>query len=266
MLKLINVAYRVAQTTLLQDVSIQVQPGTVTTVIGQNGAGKSTLLKLLAGDYQPTTGKVVLDGVLLSSFALRDSAKRRAVLPQSSRLNFPFRVHQVVMMGRSPHSGQGYEADHEIVQQALQLTDAAHLADRLFPTLSGGEKQRVQLARVLTQIWPKADSDTLPRYLLLDEPTSALDLAHQHNTLSIARQFACEFNVGVLAVLHDFNLAACYSDRIAVLAGGQLLCQGTPTEVLTPQKISQAFAMPVQVIDHPGRPGCPLVVANARVA
>lgn len=254
-----HVGFRIGESIILEQVSLTIGSGEVISIIGQNGAGKSTLLKLVSGEYKPTSGTIYCRGTDLRSIPIREQARIRAVLPQSSSLHFPFRVHQVVMMGRSPHAGQGYQADQEIVKQVMQLTDTIHLQQRVFTTLSGGEKQRVHLARALAQIWPDRSNEV--RFLLLDEPTSALDLAHQHQTLSIARRFAEEFNVGVLTVLHDFNLASYYSDRIAVLANGGLLSEGRPGDVITADTIEQAFNTSVKVIDHPLHRGCPLVVS-----
>lgn len=256
-----NISFHIGQRQILDNISLTIQGGEVVSVIGKNGAGKSTLLKILSGEYKPNQGRVICNGLELDSLPVREQAKHRSVLPQSSSLHFPFQVHQVVMMGRSPHIGQGYKIDREIIKQAMRLTDTLDLEQRVFTTLSGGEKQRVHLARTLAQIWPEANHDT--RFLLLDEPTSALDLTHQHQTLGIARQFAEQHNVGVLTVLHDFNLASYYSDRIAVLSSGNLLSLGKPQEVITSDTILQAFGTQVKVIDHPLHSGCPLVVSPA---
>lgn len=158
-------------------------------------------------------------------------------------------------MGRTPHiRGAETQNDYDIVTEAMHLTLTSHLANRIYTTLSGGEKQRVQLARVLAQIW---EEDT-QRYLLLDEPTNNLDLSHQHRTLSLGREFAGQ-NVGVLTVLHDLNLAAQYADRILVMQNGQIVAEGTPHAVLTPAVIEQTFNLPAIVQEHPYH-DCPLVI------
>lgn len=255
-----EVSIRVAGRSLIESVTLTITPGEVLALLGPNGAGKSTLLKALTGELAPSSGNVHMNARPLSAWSPLQRARRRAVLPQHSNLSFPFTVFEVVLMGRSPHGGGDSAADHHAARQALAATETAHLSERLYPTLSGGERQRVQLARVLAQIWdplPNAE----PCYLLLDEPTANLDLSHQHATLRLARRFA-RAGVGVLAVLHDLNLAAEYADQLAVLRQGRLEVVGTPAAVLTPAIVSRTFAMPVMIIPHPVL-GCPLVVPVA---
>ncbi|MEM6529324.1 MAG: heme ABC transporter ATP-binding protein [Chloroflexota bacterium] len=239
----------------MADVSLTVTPGEILAVVGPNGAGKSTVLKVLAGEIGTHGGSVTVGKQELSTWRKRDLARVRAVLPQRSSLSFGFAAREVVLMGRTPHlkGGETYE-DHRIVDDAMQLTRTEHLADRTYTTLSGGEQQRVQLARVLAQIW---EGDA-PRYLLLDEPTNNLDLSHQHSTLAIARQFTRR-GVGVLAILHDLNLAAQYADSIVVLKDGAVLAEGTPSSVLTPETIGKTYNIPVIVQQHP-QMDCPLIV------
>jgi iron complex transport system ATP-binding protein len=187
-----------------------------------------------------------------------EQAKRRAVLPQDSPLSFPYSAFEVALMGRNPHHrGAEGPRDYEIARAALEAAGALDLADRLYPSLSGGEKQRVQLARVMAQVWEAPPSGH--RYLLLDEPTSSLDLAHQHSTLRLAKRFT-QGGAGVLAVLHDLNLAAQYADRILVLSAGHAVALGSPLEVLTPELVALAFHTPVLVTPHPCL-DCPLIVA-----
>lgn len=261
MLEAQSLHYSIAGNPIINGVSLQVLPGELMVIVGPNGAGKSMLLKLLAGEIVADSGSVSMNGRLMESITLKHRAKLRAVLPQSSSLSFPFKVAEVVMMGRSPHQGAGYQKDCQAVEQILEVVDATHLKDRNYTTLSGGECQRVQLARVLVQIWEK-ESDEV-RFLLLDEPTSALDLAHQHNTLKIARQFAKQENVGVLAVLHDLNLAALYADKIVMMKAGEILRVGKPNAALNPELIQQVFDIEVDVVPHPGHNACPLVIAYA---
>ena len=244
--------------TLLEDVSIEVRPGEVVAVLGPNGAGKSTLLKVLCGDLSPTRGTVSMEGRPLASWDRKASARVRAVLPQQSNLSFPFRVLEVALMGRSPHlSGPETQRDFAIARAALEEAEVDHLEERLYPTLSGGEAQRVHLGRVLAQIWEAVEET--PRYLLLDEPTSSLDLAHQHHTLAVARAFAGR-QVGVLVVLHDLNLAAQYADRVMLLKEGREVAEGPPGQVLQAETIEAVYGVPITVIPHP-HGSCPLVVA-----
>ncbi|RMG78463.1 MAG: heme ABC transporter ATP-binding protein, partial [Chloroflexi bacterium] len=241
--------------TLLDSVSLMLEAGRIVAVIGPNGAGKSTLLRALSGELPPSRGKVYIDGRPLNAWKRRELARIRAVLPQNSSLSFGFTAQEVVLMGRTPHLRGGERpVDYSIGEQAMQLTATAHLAHRAYTTLSGGERQRVQLARVLAQIW----EGEAPRYLLLDEPTNNLDLSHQHGTLSIARQFT-KRGVGVLAVLHDLNLAAQYADTVLILKEGRSLARGTPQTVLTPELIQLTFNLPVMVQSHPCY-NCPLII------
>lgn len=244
-----NITVMVGGKPLIQNVTLSVHPGEFAVIIGPNGAGKSTLLRALCGDVNPTSGTVQMAGRPLKEWKLRDQAKMRAVLAQSSNLTFPFSVMDVVLMGRGPHIRGGESADdYAIAYATLDAVHIEHLQDRLYTTLSGGEKQRVQLARILAQIWEPVDNN--PRYLLLDEPTNNLDLNHQHSILEIARQFADD-GVAVLAVLHDLNLASQYADQILVLKQGQALITGSPEAVLTPARIQEAFGIPVTIMKHP---------------
>ncbi|MGE5145493.1 MAG: heme ABC transporter ATP-binding protein [Candidatus Eiseniibacteriota bacterium] len=258
------VTFRVGASALVDDATIAVRPGEVLALLGPNGAGKSTLLRLLSGDATPSAGAVRMAGRPLAAWTRHEAARVRAVLPQSSTLEFAFTAFEVALMGRFPHDGRGESrACRAIAEAALDETGAWPLRDRLYPTLSGGEQQRVQLARVLAQIW-EPPADGAPRYLLLDEPTSSLDLAHQHETLAVARRLAGQ-GVGVVAVLHDLNLAALYADRVALMAGGRLGTPGTPKAVFSAEAIERVFGVPVTVGRHPdGRH--PLVIAAPRLA
>lgn len=240
---------------LLIDVNLAVKPGSVLAVIGPNGAGKTSLLRTLTGEMVPVKGQVLLQGRPLSSWLAEQRAQLLGVLPQQSALSFPFQVDEVVALGRYPHN-TGKRRDREIVEQALAAVDGSHLKSRVYTTLSGGEKQRVHLARVLAQVWEKPTLGE--RYLLLDEPTSALDLAHQHLILETARQMARQ-GVGVLVILHDLNLAAHYADWLVMIKGGRLVATGDAHQVLTPEHIQSVFGISVTVMPHP-QTGRPLIV------
>ena len=278
MLQALDIAVRLGGKTILDGVSLALQAGEVLAVLGPNGAGKSTLLRVLTGALAPTRGVARLDGRALRTWDSRALARRRAVLPQSSPLSFGFRAYEIVQLGREPYAGLSARVeDVEIVEAAMAEADVTHLAERVYPTLSGGEQQRVQLARVLAQVWPSAgngigqggghgvghgggegDDGPAVRYLLLDEPTSSLDLAHQHAMLKLAKRWARQ-GMGVLVVLHDLNLAALYADRICLLKGGRLAADGTPEAVLTAETVEACFDLPVTVTRHPAR-GCPYVI------
>ncbi|MEZ5347115.1 MAG: heme ABC transporter ATP-binding protein [Pyrinomonadaceae bacterium] len=247
---------------LLRNVSFEARSGEVIAVLGANGAGKSTMLKTLCGEIRSSEGEISFDGKGIDSWKIDELSKIRGVLPQSFSLNFPFRVREVTLLGRTPHVVfSESRRDHKIVADALKMVEAAVLAERSYPTLSGGERQRVQLARVLAQIWEKPLCGS--RYLLLDEPTSSLDLAHQHLTLQTARKFARADTV-VITVLHDLNLAAQYADRILVLRDGKRFAFGEPKEILTPETIKESFGIEVYVTDHARIDNVPLIVPVGR--
>ncbi|UGT65239.1 heme ABC transporter ATP-binding protein [Nocardia asteroides] len=228
--------------TVLRDVDFEVAAGQVVALVGPNGAGKSTLLAALAGELPATTGTVELDGRPVTAWSALDMARRRAVLPQSHTVGFPFTAREVVAMGRAPWSGTGRDlGDEAAIDTALAAADIGHLAGRAFPTLSGGERARVALARVLAQ-----GTATL----LLDEPTAALDLGHQEAVLTLARERA-RAGAAVVIVVHDLGIAAAYADRVAVLDDGRVAADGAPRAVLTTGLLTAVYRHPVEVIDHP---------------
>lgn len=228
--------------TLLDRVSVDLRPGELIAVVGPNGAGKSTLLNVLSGDLTTASGSVTLDDRPLRSWKLTELARRRAVLTQANAVAFPFTVREVVEMGRAPWIGTPAEdSDEEAVDSALAATEVTELQDRTFPTLSGGEKARVSLARILAQ---RVDT------LLLDEPTAPLDLRHQEIVMEIARKCADEGG-SVCVVLHDLGLAAAYSDRIVIVSGGRIRADGPPREVLTEDLVSEVYQQKVLIHHHP---------------
>ncbi|CRM01457.1 Hemin import ATP-binding protein HmuV [Pseudomonas sp. 31 R 17] len=255
MLRVEALHIRRAGKTVLADVTLDLLPGQVLGVLGPNGAGKSTLLSALCGELLPDQGKVWLGAQELKRLSGAQRAQRLAVLPQTSTLDFAFRVEEVVGMGRLPHQ-TGRVRDEEIIRAALHAADAGHLSGRSYLALSGGERQRVHLARVLAQLWPGEAGQTL----LLDEPTSMLDPLHQHTTLQAIRSFA-DRGAAVLVILHDLNLAARYCDRILLLAGGRPHALDTPAQVLRPEPLKAVFGLDVLVQSHPER-GHPLIIAR----
>lgn len=234
---------------LLDRVSLSIAAGEITAVIGPNGAGKTTLLRAINHDIALSSGSIAIEGRQASEWALQQRAKSVAVLPQASLLNFPFTVEEVVALARTPHS-TGVTIDRRIVGDALRLMDIAHLSNRQYPRLSGGEKQRVQLARVMAQIWRAEDAVSQGRLLLLDEPTTALDLGHQQQLMEAVRRFANE-GVAVLMVSHDFSLCSHYADRLLALCCGERIAYGSAADVITPQVIKQLFNIEPEIILHP---------------
>ena len=250
-----NISLHLSGFDLLRNISLEVEAGKVTAIVGPNGAGKSSLLKVLTGDMAPTRGQVQLNHRPLPQWPLLHRAQMLAVLPQHSLLNFPFTANEVVALGRIPHQ-TGVIKDAEIVAQALDLVDASYLQKRLYTQMSGGEKQRVQLARVLAQIWQPSDHGE--QFLVLDEPTSAFDLSHQKLTLDIVRQLANR-GVGVVMVLHDLNLAARCADNLVVFDAGVIAAQGLPEQVLTESLIDKVFGVKAMITQHP-QTNRPLVI------
>ncbi|MGW6121031.1 heme ABC transporter ATP-binding protein [Nocardia sp. NPDC055165] len=228
--------------TVLDEVDFQVAAGEIVALVGPNGAGKSSLLAALAGELEPSAGTVKLEGHALSHWTPADMARRRAVLPQSHAVGFPFTAREVVAMGRAPwlHTPAAGD-DDALITAALAATDVTHLATRVFPSLSGGERARVALARVLAQ-----DTATL----LLDEPTAALDLGHQEAVLRLAATRAAE-GAAVVVVVHDLGVAAAYADRVTVLDAGRVAADGPPREILTRELLTAVYHHPVDVFDHP---------------
>lgn len=237
---------------IVRGISLALSPGEFTGVVGPNGSGKSTVLRALSRVLAPQHGAVLLDGRNLYSMSARESAQSIATVPQSTTIAFEFTVREIVEMGRSPHRSRSPFAgadtkDAEIVDEAMAQADVTALADRVASTLSGGEQQRVLLARALAQ---------QPAVLLLDEPTSHLDLHHQTQVLRLVRELTRTRHIATMAVLHDLNLAATYADKIVLMAAGQTIAQGPPREVLTESNVHQAYGARVWVRCHPvsGRP------------
>ncbi len=238
---------------LIQDVELCVRGGELTMLVGPNGAGKSTLLSTLADDLKLSAGRRRTPAWPQHSRAWL--ARHLAVLPQYSELNFAFSAAEVVGLARTPHAS-GVRHDQKIVDAALAAMDVAHLAGASYTRLSGGERQRVQLARVLAQVWEAVDD--APRLLLLDEPTAALDLSHQRELMRLLKRLVTEAGagLGVVAVMHDLNLAAAFADRVVCLSEGRVVADGTVHEVLSVARIADVFACQVSLIPHPvsGRP------------
>ena len=237
MIRARGLSFTAAGRALVDGVDLDVVPGEVLALVGANGAGKSTLLKLLAGELRPERGTVELDGLSLAALKPEALARRRAVLPQGIPLP-PLTVAETVALGRLPHRG-GAEA----VIQALEEAGLLPWSERFVPTLSGGEAQRVHLARVRAQLQETA-------YCFLDEPTSALDLTHQLELMHRLRRWAAG-GLGIVTALHDLSLAARFADRIAVLTKGRLTACGTPAGTLTPALVEAAFSVRAAVVPHP---------------
>ncbi|MFJ3936000.1 heme ABC transporter ATP-binding protein [Streptomyces parvus] len=245
-----GISVRLGQRQVLDSVDLTAHAGEVVALVGPNGAGKSTLLAALAADLAPASGEVRFDGRPSAAWSAPELALRRSVLPQAAVLSFPFPVEDVVRMGRAPWVGTEREGeDDAAVAAAMAATEVTRFAARPFSALSGGEKARVALARVLAQRAP---------LMLLDEPTAALDLRHQELVLRICRERAAAGDA-VVVVLHDLGLAAAYADRVAVLHDGRIAELGPPEAVFSGELLGEVYRQPVEVFPHP-RTGTPLIV------
>jgi ABC-type cobalamin/Fe3+-siderophores transport system ATPase subunit len=245
MLRIENLFVSYGPRRVLHDVSLEVNSGEVTALIGPNGAGKSTLVRAVSGVIPLLGGTIRTNGDDLAALPPMRRARYLAVVPQAVSLPPAFTAWETVLMGRTPYLnflGQTSASDEDVVRRALQRVDALELAERRVGELSGGEQQRVLLARALAQSTP---------ILLLDEPTAHLDLQHQVSLMEMVRQLAHRDGLAVLIALHDLNLAARYADRVALLVAGEIKAAGTPRQVLTPGLISAAYHLPVTVVPHP---------------
>ena len=243
---------------VLHEINLHIQSGEIVALIGPNGAGKTTLIRAVSGVIRSQSGQIRAGGEDLAGMASARRARKLSVVPQARNLPEPYSVWQTVLLGRTPYLGwlgQSAEGDRERVRWALERTETLELAERRIGELSGGEQQRVLLARALAQETP---------ILLLDEPTAHLDLHHQATLLDLVYALTRENHLTVLMALHDLNLAALYADRVALLVDGRLQSVGTPIEVLTSERLSKAYRIPLHVIPHPDF-GVPLVLPEGKI-
>lgn len=243
--KNLSIALGRRPTPILKKVNFAAPRGKVTGIIGPNGSGKSTLLKCIYRVLQPQEGEILLKGVPLTSLPYRESAQAIAVLAQQSELPFDFTVEKIVMMGRYPYK-RGLESDNQkdwdLVQSSLEKVAMDSYRDRMFSSLSGGEKQRVLLARALAQDTP---------ILILDEPTNHLDIRYQLQIMGLCHKL----NKTVITAIHDLNVAAQYCDQIYALKAGQVYAQGSPDEILTAQLIKDLYETEAEMVrDRNGKP------------
>ena len=248
-----NLSFRYPDVPVLRDISFELPAGDFLSLLGPNGSGKSTLLRLLDRILVPQRGRITLNDRSLDEYTRRDLAHRIAYVPQDAVWVFPYTVFEIVLMGRSPYVRySGFESQHdlEIAWQMMRLTDIAHLADKLITAISGGERQRVLIARALSQ---------QPEILLLDEPNAHLDISHQVEIFQILQEQNEQHNLTIISVSHDLNLAAAFSKRTLLLAasgsaateGATVFAFGDPKEVLTELNIEQVFRTPVLVDQLP---------------
>ena len=249
-----DIWFRVRDRIILQDINLTLQPGTFTAIVGPNGAGKSTLLKTLAYEHSLFQGNVTINGKSVNRYSPRELSMVRAVLPQHSQVQFSFSVDQIVKLGRHAHRTTQIE-NARIAEEVMELTGVSNFRDRNYSTLSGGEKQRVQLARVLAQVW---EETLYPRYILLDEPTSSLDIAQQQHISSLAKQ-VCSRNIGVMAIVHDLNQAVQFADQLLFMKEGKITASGEAQKVFTKSNIEDTFCCRVSLYHDPCN-NCPYIV------
>jgi len=239
---------------ILHDINLSIRDGEMVGLLGPNGSGKTTLIKLVSGVLKPSRGQVNLDGHRVSQLSRKAIARWVAVVPQQFHMPFAFTVREVVTLGRIPFIkpfADESEADRRLVTNALELVGISDLAQRRFDELSGGERQKVILAMALAQ---------QPEILLLDEPIAHLDITHQVEILEMVRSLNLERGLTVVAAMHDLNLAALYFDRLILLKEGRIYCDGTPSQVLTVDRIREVFSASVGVEQHPVTGGPHVVV------
>lgn len=239
-----DISISLAGRPVLHGVSFEAAPGRMTAIVGPNGSGKTTTLKAISGELHLTKGKVTINGRDITRLKPWELALKRGVLPQSTVISFPFTVREIVGLGLST-GGAEVAGNDRTVDDALEAVDLAGFSGRFYQELSGGEQQRVQLARVLCQIAAPV-SDGEPRYLLLDEPVSSLDIRHQLTIMQLARQF-CEQGGGVIAVMHDLNLTAMFSDQMVMMKAGRIRALGAPKDILTDDTMEAVFGCRMQV-------------------
>lgn len=248
-----NISLTLGNRELLKAVNLQIKPGMFTAIAGPNGAGKSSLLKVLSQEHTRFGGEVLINGTPSKKYSVAQLSQVRAVLPQSSTMQFPFSVQHIVGLGVQRHKN----AKDQIVDEVMTTTGIGGWEHFNYLTLSGGEQQRVQLARVLAQVWQQ---QPYPRYILLDEPTSSLDIAQQQFTFQLVKQ-ATARNIGVMAIVHDLNQVAPFADKLYFLKEGSIVAHGETKDVFTKNNIEQTFCCRVNVYHDPCT-NCPYFIPD----
>ena len=255
-----NVSVSIGGRKIISNIDFEIRQGELAAIVGPNGSDKTTFLKALSGEL-PYSGSVTMNGRDIASMKAWETASIRAVLPQATALSFPFTVREIVKLGLTGGRSGVLAGEHEkLPERALARVDLEGFAGRFYQELSGGEQQRVQLARVLCQVWAPV-LDGVPRYLFLDEPVSSLDIKHQLIIMNIARDFARRGG-GVIAILHDLNLTAMYAEKIFVMHRGKLAAAGSPQDVLSDDLISTVFECRLKVGVLPAA-GTPFVLPQS---
>ncbi len=251
MLKLQDIHYNIGGKQILSNVNVQFTPGHLHMILGPNGSGKTSLMKIASGQIEKFQGLVSYDNLSIKEITTAALATYRSYLSQQNNIPFPIKVIELIQMGRYPHyEYQATTKDYEIIHEIIDQLEINHLQNRDFNTLSGGEQQRVQFARVLAQVWDKTLGKN--RFLFLDEPLNNLDIQFQKYLLQTIQKFISDDMV-VIMVVHDINWALAYADKVYLLKEGNLVAQGKPTEVITSSLIANVFNVNVQIINIPGQ-------------
>jgi len=253
-----DVVFRINGRNILDQVNLSIEPGEIVALVGPNGAGKSTLLRLLTGEFTPSSGSVALKGRGIRSYSARELSQQRAVLSQHTNVTFPFTVAEIVRMGASPARSQRWVDD--AIADVMARSDVLHLANQEVTRLSGGEQQRVHLARTLLQI-ESADDRYRPRLLLLDEPTASLDISHQLRVLDIVKSLAAS-GTGVVVAIHDLNLTAMLATHVVLMKQGTIAATGKPAEVICNETLQAVFGVTNSVGVLP-KDGAPFVLPHS---
>lgn len=245
MFQLNHIAYAVPDRVLLENINLTFAPAKVYGLIGHNGSGKSTLLKLLTRQIQPSSGSILFNQRDIQHISSRDYAKQVAYLPQHLPTDTQLTAYELISMGRYAWSGlfgRNKQQDEHAIHQALTLTHTEHFKNQIVDILSGGERSRIWLAMCLAQ---------QSQFLLLDEPLAPLDIAHQLEVMNLIKTLSQQLQLGIIVVIHDINLAAQYCDELIALKHGQLLKQGTPSEIMQPEILHQIYGVNMTIIQHP---------------
>ncbi|KQT30956.1 heme ABC transporter ATP-binding protein [Chryseobacterium sp. Leaf405] len=246
MIKAQQINYKHKEFHILDSVDVSLGYGEFLAIVGPNGAGKSSLLSVLANEVK-SKQEILFKDKNISDWQVRELSKHKAKFSQHNSNDIPLEVKDVVMMGRYPYfDAQPRQEDHEAMNNMMYETDVYHLKDREYNTLSGGEKQRVHLSRVMAQLQNEIEK----KLVFLDEPLNNLDIKHQYKALEIIKKFTENSNSAIV-VLHDLNLAAQFADKILLMKSGKVAAYGTPTEVFTAENISKAYNFPCTICEHP---------------
>lgn len=230
-----NLEFGYRESLILKGLTFSVKKGEFVSIIGPNGSGKSTLLKILNNLYKPNDGNILINGKVIEDYKRKDLAKIMGFVPQDTIIDYEFTVEDIVMMGRNPYKGpfqKENREDYKIVDDVMNMTNIFKLKDRLITEISGGERQRVIIAKALAQN---------PSIILLDEPTSHLDINHQIDVLNLLKKLNSERGTTIILIIHDINLAARYSDDIILLNEGEIIESGNPEDVITAKNIEKAY-------------------------